>query len=262
MTTDEGPEGTYPVFKGETFDLWQPDSGERYGHAPIDRTERRILSKRMRAPKGSAHREFGESYRGDFATLPNRRPRVAFRDSSRAGDTRTVRVALIPPDTFAAHQAQYFLFPRGDEKDEAFLLGTLCSIPLDWYARRVTESHVSFFVINPFPIPRPDRSNPLWQRTVALSGRLAAVDERYADWAEAVGVEYGDLSPDRKDAMIHELDAVVAHLYGLTREQLVHVFETFHEGWDHEPRLAAVLGYYDDWATRLPDATAGQEDAA
>ena len=44
--------------------------------------------------------------------------------------------------------------------------------------------------------------------------------------------------------MIAELDAVVAHLYGLTEKQLVHLFETFHEGWDHEPRLKAVMKYF------------------
>jgi len=44
--------------------------------------------------------------------------------------------------------------------------------------------------------------------------------------------------------MIAELDAVVAHLYGLSPKQLVHIFETFHEGWDYEPRLRQVLRHY------------------
>jgi hypothetical protein len=43
---------------------------------------------------------------------------------------------------------------------------------------------------------------------------------------------------------IDMLDAVVAHLYGLTEKQLVHIFETFHEGWDYEPRLSAVLRHF------------------
>jgi hypothetical protein len=34
--------------------------------------------------------------------------------------------------------------------------------------------------------------------------------------------------------MIDEFDAHVARLYGLSEPQLVHLFETFHEGWDHE----------------------------
>lgn len=50
--------------------------------------------------------------------------------------------------------------------------------------------------------------------------------------------------------LIHELDAVVARLYGLTESQLVHIFETFHEGWDYEERLAGVLSHFRTWRPR------------
>ena len=110
------------------------------------------------------------------------------------------------------------------------------------------ELHLNYFVFNPLPIPRPARNNPLWQRVVQLSGRLACPDERFADWAEAVGVDYGLLESDDKQDKIRELDAVVAHLYGLSEPQLVHIFETFHEGWHYEARLNEVLKHYHAWA--------------
>ena len=55
------------------------------------------------------------------------------------------------------------------------------------------------------------------------------------------------MDPDEKRDHIRELDAVVAHLYGLTESQLVHIFETFHEGWDHEERLRATLYHFRAW---------------
>ena len=118
------------------------------------------------------------------------------------------------------------------------------SIPLDWYARRYVENHVNFFVINPFPVPRPGGDDPLWQRAVALAGRLSCPDERFADWAGAVGVGCGPIMEDEKVDMIHEIDAVIARLYGLTEAQLVHVFETFHEGWEYQERLDGVLRHF------------------
>ena len=129
-------------------------------------------------------------------------------------------------------------------KDRAFVLGVLSSLPLDWYARRFVETHVNYFVFNPFPVPRPDRTDRHWQRVVQLAGRLACPDDRFAQWAEEVGVECGSIAPDDKDDMIHELDAVVAHLYGLGEHQLVHIFQTFHKGWDYGSRLDAVLYHY------------------
>ena len=86
---------------------------------------------------------------------------------------------------------------------------------------------------------------------VALSGRLAALDQRYADWAAAVGVDFGPLEPAVKDDMIFELDAVVAQLYGLNADQLGHVFATFHVGWDYHARLHAVLAHFKRWENRL-----------
>ena len=52
------------------------------------------------------------------------------------------------------------------------------------------------------------------------------------------------LAADEKEDMIHELDAVVAHLYGLSEPQLVHIFETFHEGWDYHERLEGVFRHF------------------
>jgi hypothetical protein len=80
--------------------------------------------------------------------------------------------------------------------------------------------------------------------------RLAAADDRFARWAEAVGVECGPLEPAEKEDHIRELDAVVAHLYGLEERQLVHIFETFHEGWDYDERLAGTLKHFRAWQNK------------
>jgi hypothetical protein len=71
------------------------------------------------------------------------------------------------------------------------------------------------------------------KRAVAIAGRLACPDDRFAAWAKAVGVIHGPIEPDKKQAMIEELDAVVARLYGLSPEHLTHIFNTFHE-WTSE----------------------------
>ena len=73
------------------------------------------------------------------------------------------------------------------------------------------------------------------------------MDHRFAAWAGRLGVACGPMDADEKQDQIRELDAVVAHLYGLTEAQLVHIFETFHEGWDYEGRLKATLHHFRAW---------------
>jgi len=116
-------------------------------------------------------------------------------------------------------------------------------------------------LMSTFPIPRPGRNSQLRQRVVELAGRLAAIDDRYADWADVVDVDYGPLSEDTKQEKIYELDAIVAHLYGLTREHVEVIFETFHDGWNYEERLERVLDYYESWGDQL-DLDHSQETAA
>ena len=253
LKSEECPDGFWPVYKGESFDLWTPDTGTYYAWADPGPAIQWIQSKRLKAGKSrrdSAHREFSPQHLRNQKTLPCFAPRVAFRDVSRATDSRTVRVALVPSEVFIGNQAPYLLWPRGDELDQAYLVGILSSIPLDWYARRFVETHVNFFVFNPFPIPRPQRCDVFWKRAVKLAGRLACPDKRFANWAQAVGVECGPIAADEKEDMIHELDAVVAHLYGLSKPQLVHIFETFHEGWDYQDRLDGVLRHFKEWRRR------------
>jgi hypothetical protein len=75
---------------------------------------------------------------------------------------------------------------------------------------------------------------------------IAAVDDRYTDWAAQVGVPVGSVTAQSaKTDMIAELDALVAHLYGLNRYEVEHVFSTFHRGWDYRSRLDTVLQHFD-----------------
>jgi hypothetical protein len=263
--TESPPDNFWPIYKGSSFDIWNPDTGDRYAWADPDVMINHVHDSRKSAYRyarsRSAFGEMDEDWVHDKDTLPCFYPRVAFRDVSRANDSRTVRTALVPPDLFLTNKAPYFLWPRGDKRDEAYLLGVLSTIPLDWYARRFVETNLNYHILNAFPVPRPGRDNRLRQRVVNLSGRLAAVDERYADWADAVGVEYGPLDEETKQEKIYELDAVVAHLYGLTREHVEVIFETFHDGWDHEERLEQVLDYYESWSDRL-DLDHSEEGAA
>lgn len=119
---------------------------------------------------------------------------------------------------------------------------------MDWYARRIVSTHLTFYIFNSLPVPDADPGDPVARRVVEISGRLAAVDERFADWAAEVGVPVETLQeePKRSDA-IAELDACVALLYGLDEDDLRIIYETFHEKTDYSEHHAAVLAHFRRW---------------
>ena len=240
----------WPVYKGTSFNLWEPDTGIYYDSVDSDTITAHLQQKRQQQHRvsSSAFAEQPTELIQNPATLPCRYPRIAFRDVARATDTRTLIAALIPGSRVIVHQAPYLLRTAGSAADEAYVLGVLCSMPLDWQARRTVELHMTFEQLGQLTIPDPGEGHAIRDRVVEIAGRLAAVDERYADWAAEVGVPVGSVRDEvTKQELICELDACVAHLYGLDESDLAVIYETFHEGADYSERHAAVLGHFRHW---------------
>ena len=243
--------GFWPVYAGKSFDLWEPDTGTYYASADAESITAHLQAKRERGHRHrrSAFFEFRPDWIDDSSGLACRRPRILFRDVTRANDTRTVRATLVAGDRVAVHTAPSLLWPKGTACDEAYLLGVLSSMILDWYARRVVGLHLTFDILNSLPIPGLDpESYPITTRVIEIAGRLAAVDDRFADWAADVGVPVGSAVDEvTKSDLLCELDACVAHLYGLDESDLAVIYETFHEPTDHSERQAAVLQHFRRW---------------
>jgi hypothetical protein len=162
-------------------------------------------------------------------------------------NTRTLIPALVPPRRILPHTAPYLFIRPGHSREEAYLLGVLSSVVLDWYSRKFVETSLMNHFLNAFPIPDMTEGSQT-DRIVFLSGSLAAEDEQFTDWAAVVGVPIGTLMEKGvRDDAIAELDALVSHAYGLDRNQVKHIFETFHRGWDYQDRLEKVLLHFDNW---------------
>jgi hypothetical protein len=247
-------EGDWPVYTGESFDLWEPDTGRHYAYTDGKEISQAAQEKRLRSPRGSAYSETPLDWRQRAHTHPVNFSRIAFRNVTNRTNRRTFLAALIPGKVVTVEKAPWILWvdPEHKKTEEAFLIGILSSIPLDWWARRFVEGQVDAEAFDSLRVPDPLQKQHLSSRVVQLAGRLAAPDDRFADWAKAVGVACGPLPDDQKQDHIHELDAVVALLYGLEEKHLVHIFETFHEGWDYSNRLDATLKHSRYWKGKTP----------
>ena len=243
----------WPVYSGKSFDIWNPDTGQYYASVAAESITTHLAQKRRRGHKNqrSVFSEFDAAYIEDPDTLACLRPRIMFRDVTNRTNTRTVIAALVPGEVVSVDMAPSLLWPVGTPRDEAYLLGLLSSMILDWYARRVVELHVKFYVLNNFPVPDADpEDDPIAARVVEIAGRLAATDDRFAEWAFDVGVPVGSVADQAtKDDLVCELDACVAHLHGLDETDLEVIYDTFSQTRDYSERHAAVLGHFRRWAS-------------
>ena len=214
-----------PVWKGRSFDQYEPHGREPAGFCVWDETFEFVQTKRARS--AAFKRLFSASVLADPTTHPVNQCRIAFRDVTRSSDSRTVRACLIPPRTPLTDTAPYIVLLGWTANYKLSILAVLNSIPFDWLARRYVESHLKYFIINSLTFPPPDDTP--WEQISSLAARLSCVDDRFADFASEAEVECGPLTEAERDDMRAEIDALVARAYGLTADELGFVFTDFTE---------------------------------
>jgi hypothetical protein len=249
---------TLSVWAGKNFNRWQPDTGEDpYAWAePViagrfinDRDQRRAETtanggkRKKKVPASDLVQLFSGNEQREtidvIVPITNPGVRIAFRDITNATNRRTVIAAAIPADRYLTHKAPFLRFERGGAREEAAVLGVLCSTALDWFARRLVETNLTFELLACFPIPK---LGDHLSRIAQIAGlRTARADKRLEDWATAAGTDLKETTSNTDlDA---ELDARIACAYGLSQDHVKNIWETYGPGSSDLPDLAKVLAY-------------------
>ena len=237
----------YPVLMGSAYYLWNPSFGKPYGYVDSEFISE-LLSKAKRGSNSNRSAYFGEKIVG-IEDLALSNPRIAFRLITNQTNTRTGIFCLVPPGVVLGHGSPYLHRRKGNAKTDAFLLGVLCSIPFDWYARRWVEINFTFELLKPMPIPIFNAEDKKVLRLIELSAKLSYRDKNYNKWINEIGPNFEILNASEEITEdLSEIDAIVSILYGLNSKQVEHIFENFHRGWNYTERLEKVKHYYKYWS--------------
>ena len=184
-----------------------------------------------------------------------------------ASNWRTVIPSAIPR---AAVGHKFPLTLSRNSHDSQLLLGVLSSIVLDFSARqKVSGTGLSFFIVKQLPCPTPAQlgvSAP-WLPAASISDEirdrvreLTVTSWRMAPFARDMG-DFGPpfrWLPARREQIRAELDAMMFHVYGLDRDEVDYVLDTFtvmckYDERDHgEYRTKRlILEYYDLLASSI-----------
>ncbi|MCY3808178.1 MAG: hypothetical protein OXG58_01875 [Gemmatimonadetes bacterium] len=215
-----------PLWKGESFGQYDPHgTGERA--CPVTQPLLKKIRKSRPGLRSLLARDYDVATRRRGVRLELGRARVAFHDVARGTDPRTIIACLIPPGVLLTNTAPYLTFLSGDPTSQAGCLGFMNSLSFDWQARRFIEIHANFFLLEGLYLPDPDDTD--FDAVARAAARLSAVDDRFADFASATGVEYGPVPPTERTRLRVEIDARVARAWNLTRADLGVIFRDFTE---------------------------------
>jgi Eco57I restriction-modification methylase len=155
------------------------------------------------------------------------RHRLAYRDVASSTNRLSLIAAIVPSDTVTTHTV-FCLKEDLTLSQQHYLCGVFNSFVANYLVRLRINTHVSAAVIDRLPIPKPHSDD--W--------RVRDI----AHLAEKLTLEH-------EPASFGRLQANVASLYGLTREQFAHVLETF-PLVDRDDREAALTAFCDIFDVR------------
>ncbi len=132
------------------------------------------------------------------------RPRLGYREVASATNRQTLIAAMIPALAVTTHTI-FCLREALEEDRQWFLCGVFNSFVANYCVRLRGGTHVPAAVIQQLPVPWPVAGAAM--KSIAAKARRCAADSRDEDAAR--------------------LQAEVARLYGLTRDEFAHVLATF-----------------------------------
>lgn len=153
---------------------------------------------------------------------------LGFRDITNATNERTFVCSFIP-FTAVGNTLPLIFSEIQDTHLLSCLLANMSSLALDYIARiKAGGTHMNFHYVKQFPILPPEAYSSEDQDYISSRVlELCYTSESMRPWAEDMGYK-GDPFPwdsDRRAILRAELDARIARLYGLTREELAYILD-------------------------------------
>jgi len=133
----------------------------------------------------------------------------------------------------------------------------LNSFVLDFVLRMKITNNVNMFYLYQLPVPRLSAGAPCFDAIVPRAARLTCTGPAFADlWRDVMGAPWDSgqaaTDPAERQHLRAEIDALVAHLYGLTRDEFAHILAAFPLVFPDDAagkqKKAALLATYDQTA--------------
>lgn len=187
--------------------------------------------------------------------------RLGVRAIAASTNERTLIASMLPPMVGAGNSI-LTIVDRISSSESVYLMGVLNSFILDSVLRMKVTSNINMFFLYQLPVPRLSHGNPYFDIIASLAAKLTCITPDFAEvWQDIMGEAWDEsnsvTNPAERQALRDELDALVAHLYNLSRDEFAHIFNTFPLVFSDDDagnaKKEALLSVYDRFAVEVKD---------
>ena len=228
----------WPLIEGKNFHQFIPDY-EKPVYSVIPE---------MGLERTSRHRDLMPKSRNEFI---HQHVRLVFRRIASSTNVRSMMACIMPPAFFGDHNAVTIL-PLVNEIGAsvnpyyfrvAYLAGIFNSLVFDFLLRMRVTMTLNFFYVYQTPVPR-DSESKLVSRIQHVSVLISSQSEKYATFAAFFNIQPRRLTMKDRVELLAELNALVAKQYGLDRDELSTILDSF-EGFKEDE---SILELKDEFA--------------
>jgi hypothetical protein len=154
---------------------------------------------------------------------------------------------VLPRRVFCPHTVSLETVGVLDAWVRFYLLALFNSFSVDYLFRQRITKHISFFFVYNLPVPRLPSSDARLRSLALRAAKLVCTGPEFDDLAREVSLRDhrdGATEFSARARLRAEIDGLVAHLYGLTEPEFVHILATFPVVPEPE-RVAAHNAYRD-----------------
>lgn len=206
--------GRLPLYEGKM--IWQFDH--------------QYSTPRYWVAEGEARKALLGRQQDQGQSLPYERFRLAFRSAGENTNERNLICTVLPQRVVCGNSLILVDDFDGEKAQLLSLCAILNSFVADYLLRLKIQRNLNLFLIYQMPIPRLDQESTYFREVVDRTGRLVCTTPEYDGLAKAVGLKNhksGTTDPAERARLRAELDGLVAHVYGLSEEEFVHILAAF-----------------------------------
>ena len=161
--------------------------------------------------------------------------RLGFRNIASNTNERTL-IATVAPPAFCANSCQTGIGQGRDTnarvaaQTSVWIASLLNSLLVDYTIRQRVSANINFFYVYQMPVPRLTEKDRSFAPIVERAARLICTAPEFDALAKQVGLNShkdGARDPQQRAKLRAQLDARIAHLYGLTEKEFTHILSTF-----------------------------------
>ncbi|MCH8003949.1 MAG: N-6 DNA methylase [Nanoarchaeota archaeon] len=149
---------------------------------------------------------------------------MAYRLIGRSTDSRTLISTIVPPEYVCGNSIA--IIRLNNLKELCFLTGIINSFVIDYFIRHKVSANVNMFYFLETPVPRIS-SGKEFDSIVRKVVQLVCTTDEFSDLKKETEVEHPLTSEADRNLARAQLDATVAHLYGINKNEMKFILQQF-----------------------------------